>query len=88
MEQNDNYFNNKSEAEKLRNISNMVDGIVNAKPDEALKVDSEVGEGDGTEGMPEPQVDPLVELVGKAISVGKPKGFFMQGVQSDDNPKL
>ena len=25
MEQNDNYFNNKSEAEKLRNISNLVD---------------------------------------------------------------
>ncbi len=88
MEQNDNYFNNKSEAEKLRNISNMVDGIVNAKPEESLKVDSEVGEGDGTEGMPEPEVNPLVELVGKAISAGKPKGFFMQGVQSDDHPKL
>ena len=34
MEKNDNYFNDKSEAEKLRNISNMVDGIVNAKPEE------------------------------------------------------
>ena len=88
MEQNDNYFNNKSEAEKLRNISNLVNDIVNAKPEEPLKLDSGVGEGDGTEGMPEPQVDPLVELVGKAISAGKPRGFFMQGVQSDDNPKL
>ena len=88
MEQNDNYFNNKSEAEKLRNISNMVDGIVNASPEEPLKLDSGVGEGDGTEGMPEPQVDPLVELVGKTLSAGKPKGFFMQGVQTDDNPKL
>jgi hypothetical protein len=38
--------------------------------------------------MPEPQVDPLVELVGKTLSAGKPKGFFMQGVQTDDNPKL
>ena len=88
MEKNDNYFDNKSESEKMRNVANMVNDIVNAKPDEALKVDSEVGEGDGTEGMPEPEVNPLVELVGKAISAGRPKGFFMQGVQTDDNPKI
>ena len=32
MEKNDNYFNNeKSEAEKLRNISNLVNDIVNTK---------------------------------------------------------
>ena len=80
MEKNDNYFDNKSESEKMRNVANMVNDIVNTTPEEPLKVDSEVGEGDG--------VDPLVELVGKAISVGKPKRFFMQGVQSDDNPKL
>ena len=79
MEQNDNYFNNKSEAEKLRNISNMVDGIVNATPEEPLEVQSE---------DTEPEVNPLVELVGKAISAGRPKGFFMQGVQTDDSPKL
>ena len=88
MEKNDNYFGDKSESEKMRNVANMVNDIVNTKPEEPLKVDSEVGEGDGTEGMPESQVDPLVELVGKTISAGKPKGFFMQGVQSDDNPKL
>ena len=88
MEKNDNYFDNKSESEKMRNVANMVNDIVNVKPEESLKVESEVGEGDGTEGMPEPEVNPLVELVGKAISAGKPKGFFMQGVQSDDNPKL
>ena len=88
MEKNDNYFDDKSESEKMRNVANMVNDIVNAKPEEPLKVDSEVGEGDGTEGMPEPEVNPLVELVGKAISAGKPKGFFMQGVQTDDNPKL
>jgi len=86
MEKNDNYFNNKSEAEKLRNISNIVDGIVNAKPDEALK-ETPAPEGDQEE-LPEPEVNPMVELVGKAISAGKPKGFFMQGVQTDDNPKL
>ena len=88
MEKNDNYFDDKSESEKMRNVANMVNDIVNAKPEEPLKVDSEVGEGDGTEGMPEPEVNPLVELVGKAISAGKPKGFFMQGVQTDDNPKI
>ena len=79
MEQNANYFTNKSEAEKLRNISNMVDGIVNASPEESPEVQSEDAE---------PQVDPLVELVGKTLSAGKPKGFFMQGVQTDDHPKL
>ena len=88
MEKNDDYFDTKSESEKMRNVANMVNDIVNAKPEEPLKVDSEVGEGDGTEGMPEPEVNPLVELVGKTISAGKPKGFFMQGVQTDDNPKL
>ena len=79
MEQNDNYFNDKSEAEKLRNISNLVNDIVNAKPEEPLEVQSEDAE---------PEENLMVELVGKAISAGKPKGFFMQGVQSDDNPKL
>ena len=88
MEKNDNYFNEKSEAEKLRNVSNLVNDIVNAKHNKDLEVEVGVGEGDGTEGMPEPEVNPLVELVGKAISAGKPKGFFMQGVQTDDNPKL
>ena len=86
MDINKEYFSDKSEAEKLRNVSSLVNDIVNAKPVEELKVESEVGEGDGTEEVPE--VNPLVDLVGKAISKGKPKGFFMQGVQSDDHPKL
>ena len=88
MEQNDNYFGDKPESEKMRNVANMVNDIVNATPEEPLKADSEVGKGDGTEGMPEPEVNPLVELVGKTISAGKPKGFFMQGVQTDGHPKL
>ena len=88
MEKNDNYFDDKSESEKMRNVANMVNDIVNVKPEESLKVDSEVGEGDGIEELPELRVDPLVELVGKTLSAGKPKGFFMQGVQTDDNPKL
>ena len=86
MEKNDNYFDDKSESEKMRNVANMVNDIVNVKPDETLITgDADVVE---TEELPEPEVNPLVELVGKAISAGKPKGFFMQGVQSDDNPKL
>ena len=86
MEKNNDYFNNKSEAEKLRNVSTMVNDIVNAKPDDTLKVTSAL-EGEQVE-LPEPEVNPLVELVGKTISAGKPKGFFMQGVQTDDHPKL
>ena len=86
MDINKEYFSDKSEAEKLRNVSSLVNDIVNAKPVEELKVESEVGEGDGTEEVPE--VNPLVDLVGKALSAGRPKGFFMQGVQTDDNPKL
>ena len=86
MEKNDNYFDNKSESEKMRNVANMVNDIVNAKPDETLK-ETPAPEGEQVE-LPEPQANPVVELVGKAISAGKPKGFFMQGVQSDDNPKL
>ena len=73
MEQNDNYFNNKSEAEKLRNVSNLVDSIVNAEPEESLEVQESE-----TEELPE--IDPVVDLVGKAISTHKPKGMFMHGV--------
>ena len=86
MDINKEYFSDKSEAEKLNNVSSLVDSIVNAEPEESLKVEAGVGEGDGTEELPE--VNPLVDLVGKAISKGRPKGFFMQGVQTDDNTKL
>tara|TARA_Y100001949_G_scaffold70559_1_gene59816 strand:- start:153 stop:413 length:261 start_codon:yes stop_codon:yes gene_type:complete len=86
MEKNDNYFNEKSEAETLRNVSNLVDSIVNAEPEESLEVEAGIAEGDGTEELPE--VNPLVDLVGKTISTHKPKGMFMHGVQTDDHPKL
>ena len=79
MDINKEYFSVKSEAEKLRNVSDLVNDIVNSKPDESLKVESEVGKGDVTE---------LVDLVGKTISTHKPKGMFMHGVQTDDHPKL
>ena len=86
MEKDNNYFGTKPESEKMRNVANMVNDIVNAKPNEALK-ETPAPEGDQEE-LPEPEVNPLVELVGKALSAGKPKGFFMQGVQTDDHPKL
>jgi predicted neutral ceramidase superfamily lipid hydrolase len=88
MEKNDNYFDNKSESERMRNVANMVNDIVNAKPEEEIAA---VAEGDGTDEDPkpeEPEVNPLVDAVGKAISNHKPRGMFMQGVQTDDNPKL
>ena len=89
MEKNDDYFDTKSESEKMRNVANMVNDIVNAKPEEEIVTG--IGEGDGTDEDPkpeEPEVNPVVELVGKAISTHKPRGMFMQGVQTDDNPKL
>ena len=86
MEKDNNYFGTKPESERMRNVANMVNDIVNVKPDETLMTgDTDVVE---TEESPEPEVNPVVELVGKALSAGKPKGFFMQGVQTDDNPKI
>ena len=85
MEKNDNYFVNKSEAEKLRNVSSLVYDIVNSKPEESLEV-----QDSSTETKEEvPEVNPVVDMVGKAISQHNPnKGNFFQGVQSDGNPKL
>ena len=86
MEKNDDYFDNKSESEKMRNVANMVHDIVNAKSTEEDGEKPEVQiENDETV---EPEVNPIVDLVGKAISTHKPRGLFMQGVQTDDNPKL
>ena len=45
------YFNDKSEAEKLRNVSSLVNDIVNAKPEETLEVQE--GEKSETEELPE-----------------------------------
>ena len=81
MEQNDNYFHDKSEAETLRNVSNLVNDIVNKKSEESLEVQE-------SEAEKHSEVTPLVDLVGKTISTHKPKGMFMQGVQTDDNPKI
>ena len=85
MEKNDNYFNDKSEAEKLRNVSSLVNDIVNTKPEDSLEVqESEESEKSETEELPE--VDPIVDLVGKAISTHTPRGMFMHGVQVDGSP--
>jgi|TARA_B110000116_G_C16726170_1_gene531500 hypothetical protein len=92
MDINKEYFSDKSDAEKLRNVSSLVDSIVNVEPipppTPPRNIDSGVGEGDGTEGMEVSAIDPLVDLVGKTLSAGRPKGFFMQGVQTDGNTKL
>ena len=87
MEKNDDYFDSKSESEKMRNVANIVHEIVNVKSteeddEEKSEVQVETAETE------EPEVNPIVDLVGKAISNHKPRGLFMQGVQTDDNPKL
>ena len=85
MEKNDNYFDNKSEAEKLRNVASLVNDIVNSKPEDSL----EVKESDAETKEELPEIDPIVDLVGKTISTHKPsKGAFFQGVQTDDNPSI
>ena len=66
MEKNTDYFDGKSESEKMKNVANMIHDIVNAKPDETLK-ETPAPEGSQEE-LPEPEVNPVVELVGKAIS--------------------
>tara|TARA_Y100000310_G_C20459192_1_gene704498 strand:+ start:403 stop:663 length:261 start_codon:yes stop_codon:yes gene_type:complete len=86
MEQNKDYFDNRSEAEKLRNVASLVNDIVNTKPEASLEVQE--SEGNETEEKL-PEVDPVVELVGKTISTHRPnRGAFFQGVQKDGNPKL
>ena len=55
IEKNTDYFGDRSESEKMRNVANMVNDIVNTTPEEPLKVDSEVGEGDGTDEDPKPE---------------------------------
>ena len=78
MEKNNDYFDNKSEAEKLKNVASLVNDIVNAKPEEPAEVAETTDE-----------VDPIVDLVGKTISTHKPnRGAFFQGVQTDDNPSI
>ena len=86
MDINKEYFSDKSEAEKLRNVSSLVNDIVNTKLENSLEVQESEKSETETEELPE--INPVVDLVGKAISAGKPKEFFMQGVQTDDHPKL
>ena len=81
MEKNNDLFGGRSEAERLKNVANMVHDIVNAKPEE-VEVQAETTE---TEGDTSP--DPVVDMVGKAISTYKPKGMFMHMVNPDDKPE-
>jgi len=87
MEKNDDYFDTKSESEKMRNVANIVHNIVNVKPTEKDDEENPEVQIENDETV-EPEVNPLVDLVGKAISTHKPRGLFMQGVQTDDNPKI
>ena len=82
IEKNDEYFGDKSELEKIRNVANMVDGIVNTKSEEPFEVQTEDEDTESEE------IDPVVDLVGKAIKTHKPRGMFMQGVTKDGTPSL
>ena len=84
MEKNTDYFDNKSESEKMRNVANLVHDIVNAKPEGELEVKEVKGEEPKSV---EAEVTPLVDAVGKAISTHKPKGMFMHMVETDGSPK-
>ena len=81
IEKNEEYFGDKSELDKIRNVANMVDGIVNTKSEEPLEVQAE-------NAIESEEIDPVVELVGKTIKNYKPKGIFMQGVTKDGTPSL
>lgn len=84
MEKNTDYFEGRSEAEKMRNVANMVHDIVNPKPEEPeVQV-----EGEEKPSEEESSIDPVVDLVGKAIKKHQPKGIFMQTVGTDETPSL
>ena len=86
MEKNTDYFQGRSEAERMRNVANQVHDIVNpTQPEPEVQAE---GETETPSEPVEPTVNPVVDLVGKAISTHKPRGMFMQGVQSDGNPKI
>jgi hypothetical protein len=90
MEQDDNYFGQKPETEKLRNVARMVSGIVNTVPEKDTEVVAEEGVeavagasvDASTEVSTEPIIDPVVTMVGKAIKFHTPKGHFMQGISA------
>ena len=83
IEKNTDYFGDRSDSEKMRNVANMVHDIVNAKPEEGL----EVKEGEDPK-PEESEGNPLVDAVGKAIYTHKPKGMFMHMVEPDGRPKI
>ena len=69
----EDYFGNKPDQEILRNVAKTVGGIVNPareKVEEDVTTDEKTSE--------EPTINPVVDLVGKAIKTYKPKGAFVQ----------
>ena len=82
IEKNTDYFGDRTDSEKLRNVANLVHDIVNAK---SVK-DLEVKEGEDPQPV-ESEENSLVDAVGKAISTHKPRGMFMHMVEPDGRPK-
>ena len=86
MEKNNDLFGGRSEAERMKNVANQVHDIVNAIPEiPQLETSDDEVQVETTES---PEENPVVSAVGKAIANHKPRGLFMQGVTTDDSPKL
>ncbi len=71
----DNYFGTKPEQERMRNVASTIGGIINKKVEEDTTED---------EKPTEPTVNPVVDMVGNAITNFKPKGHFVQGVSAQN----
>lgn len=69
----DNYFGTKPEQERMRNVASTIGGIINQKVEEDTTEE---------EKPTEPTVNPVVDMVGNAITNFKPKGHFVQGVSA------
>ena len=78
-------FGGRSEAERMKNVANAIYDVVNPKQEEPenSEVQAETAETEPVE----PETNPVVDLVGKAISSHKPRGIFMQTVGNNGKPE-
>ena len=78
-------FGGRSEAERMKNVANAIYDVVNPKQEEPenSEVQAETAETEPVE----PETNPVVDLVGKAISSHKPRGIFMHTVGNNGRPE-
>ena len=85
MVKNMDLFGGRSEAERMKNVANAIYDVVNPKQEEPEN--SEVQAVTAETEPVEPETNPVVDLVGKAISSHKPRGIFMQTVGNNGKPE-